>query len=341
MEGECPGSQVFPVQQFTPHTQGALVYHGERGCMKMGCRNKAYWELDGAYLCGVHARDKERRHPLPKLSRGEKEERKATTHMAENVAIEEAAEQNRRAGRRGQVRVTKMQMRKAVPDLPGFRKVFPNFKHGGRTDGLGFNTLSPMFLGPVEHGQPGLPPALNIENFHQGSKCFKEETRGTNDTYPGPLFYHNRETWYRDPIPHRHKYKGTKENLDGGTTSSPGVASNRRNIPLYFVWVDKEGKENYLDYVLSRQFYCTFYERLATKQPQFSELQRLLDNGYNLQICGYDGREVTRSLEAEYLDPSQPFGHELVLYSLLVLEPKDYPWKKYTTFVIGESPEDK
>jgi hypothetical protein len=77
--------------------------------------------------------------------------------------------------RRGDVIVTKLRMMKSPEYNKGFLKVFPNFKHQGRKDGYGCKKLSPMFLGPVQHGQPGLPPSENIENFHQGSKCFEEE----------------------------------------------------------------------------------------------------------------------------------------------------------------------
>ncbi len=50
---------------------------------------------------------------------------------------------------------------------------------------------------------------------------------------------------------------------------------------------------------------------------------------YNSQICGYDGYHVNKSIEEHYRDVSCPFGHELVLYSLLTTD--KYPWTKYTT----------
>jgi hypothetical protein len=31
-------------------------------------------------------------------------------------------------------------------------------------------------------------------------------------------------------------------------------------------------------------------------------------------------------VKRHYLDSSKPFGHELVLFTLLVLDEKDYPW---------------
>jgi hypothetical protein len=72
---------------------------------------------------------------------------------------------------------------------------------------------------------------------------------------------------------------------------------------------------------------------LASKQSDFKKLQDLIKNGTNIQICGYDGRSIGhRSIEEEYLDPSKPFGHELVLATMLTEKPENYPWKKYKTF---------
>ena len=83
----------------------------------------------------------------------------------------------------------------------------------------------------------------------------------------------------------------------------------------------------------SRQFYCTFYQRLASQQPAFTHLQQLIRSGTNVQICGYDGRAIGhRSIEEEYLDASRPFGHELVLATMLTCDPVDYPWVKWTQF---------
>ncbi len=200
---------------------------------------------------------------------------------------------------------------KSPENHKGYLKVFPNFRHQTRKDGFGCAQLSPMNLGPVHHGQPGLSPALNIENFHQGSKCFQQEVGP--DGNPSTLFYENQQRFFEDPEPYRHKYKGKEKN---------------KNIPLYFVWIDQNGQEHHLTYVESRQFYCTFYELLATAREDFLTLKEYLKRGYNLQICGYDGRPVeTNDFEREYLDASKPFGHELVLAALLTVSPATYPWR--------------
>jgi hypothetical protein len=79
------------------------------------------------------------------------------------------------------------------------------------------------------------------------------------------VYEKNRLEFYKDTVAHRHKYHGKEKN---------------KNIPKYFVWLDKEGKEHHLSYVESRQFYCNFYERLAEQQEDFRVLQKKLEDGY-------------------------------------------------------------
>ena len=74
--------------------------------------------------------------------------------------------------RQGVVILFKMQHKKAVGFEDGYLNVFPNYNHENRKDGYGCPSLSPMILFPVDHGQPVLPVAQNLENFHQGNKFY-------------------------------------------------------------------------------------------------------------------------------------------------------------------------
>jgi hypothetical protein len=59
----------------------------------------------------------------------------------------------------------------------------------------------------------------------------------------------------------------------------------------------------------------------------FAILKQLIRDGHNLCICGFDAYPPKYDLYTHYVDASRPFGHELVLYTLLVVEnKKDYPW---------------
>ena len=312
------------------------VYYGESDCEAIlgsgknkgtQCKNKAYFEIgvagDGVsakYICGMHSKGKDEAVELPKRSRKEVQERTEDEYKQRQTEIEEARAKNVKEGKKGTIILLRMRMRHTPEYVQGFLNVFPNYRHDNRADGYGCSELSPMKLGPVEHGQPGLPPSLNIENFHQGNKCFQEEVDSHNN--PTQLYYDNRLKFYLDSVPHRHKYKGTAAN---------------KNIPLYSIWVDKNGKEHRIDYITSRQFYCTFYDRLAggvagdgvPATKAFAKLQQMVNDGYNLAISGYDAYGEKETAEKSYLDSSSPFGHEKVLKCMLL---EEYPWRKYKTF---------
>ncbi|SNW62223.1 Hypothetical protein ORPV_319 [Orpheovirus IHUMI-LCC2] len=316
------------------------VYYGETQCqMKKlnghNCTNLAYYIYNNMYLCGVHCKANNRTNILPQ--RKSKEELQEKIHQEQNLLttklniIEMHKNDNISNGRSGNVILSKMYMMKTPTSTPGYINVYPNYKDGGRKDGLGMPSLSPKSIGPINHGQPGLPPSLNLENFHQGSKCFIQETTMVGDKYyPSQVYRDNREKFYKDSQPHRHKFKG---NIKGNV-----------NIPVFFVWVDKDGKEHYLDYITSRQFYCNFYERSVINDPNYTNLLSLIKTGYNLQICGYDAHNIDEvkgisknmslheKIERTYLSPDKPFGHELVLFSMLMLKEDNYPWRKYKSF---------
>lgn len=298
-----------------------MSYYGEVPCQQSSlvCTNRAYYAVQKreknrsfvALLCGVHARSAKKTGEateLPKLSAKDRSRRDNEAAQIEAIQRETARLKNVQDGRPGIVILSQLRMRKAPEQHPGFLKVFPNYKHQTRKDGFGCMRLSPMSLGPIEHGQPGIPPALNLENFHQGSKCFPNEI--SEDGNPSAVFITSRDRFYRDATPHRHKYE-------------------RGMRPLYFVYVDSANVEHHLDYIASRQFYCSFYETLVAKEPDFVQLVSLRDHGTNLQICGYDGYPMS-DIDAAYLDASKPFGHERVLYTMLTsADPTTYPWRKY------------
>lgn len=279
------------------------------------CRNKAYYEVEEAgLLCGVHSAKLERTE-LPKNPNAAKNEEEQRKEHKKNV--EAAAEKNRTEYKTGSVVVSKMRMMKKVEPKVGYLSVFPNYKHGNRSDGLGLPSLSPKSLGPVQHRMPGLLEAQNLENFWQFSKAFAFEVDIEGKLLP--LFEEKRKQGFKDEVPHRHKYE--KKVLS--------KYSSNVNKPLFSVFVDKHGKERRFSYIQARYFYCKIYEELVKKEEDFGKLQELISEGYNLNLVGYDGYEVSDDLMWHYLDESQPFGHELVLYTLLTREENDYPWNVY------------
>lgn len=100
--------------------------HGEILCQKGECQNRAYWELDNVFLCGVHSRNKKERVALEKIP---EKERKAL--FAQKVADNKktAKEAARRNTGRGKLGLFRMRMMKEVPLQDGFFNVFPNYRH--------------------------------------------------------------------------------------------------------------------------------------------------------------------------------------------------------------------
>lgn len=290
-----------------------MFYYGEVPCSgrikKSGkpCQNKAYVLKEGRPYCNIHGKAGD---PLPKNPNQKADKKKRLE--AEKAVIQAAQAENQEMKRPGSVIVTKLLMMKDPEDHEGYLKVFPNYKHQNRPGGFGCRSLSPKAMGPIVHPQPDLPTAYNLENFWQFSKCFPEDVDEKGE--PLESFFETQRAAFLDPKPHRHK---------------PTATGNK---PLYSVWRHKDGSLEKFLYVPSRQIYCHYYEEFASKSPDFKQLQEWRAKGMNLQICGYDGYPVTQSLETHYLDGSRPFGHEMVLYTMLVTEkPEDYPWRKHTT----------
>lgn len=296
-----------------------LPFFGQSTCTgktKNGrpCENAAYYSVPSPLTnsrmirCGVHSKKGKRKE----LKKDPNAKRKRENELKEHA---ETVEKKRKTDERGEITCVKMRMMKPVPLREGFLLVFPNNRHQNRVDGFGCASLSPMQLGPVKHGQKGLPDALTIENYHQFNKCFPVEVDEKND--PLPVLYEKQKKAYQDPVPHRHKYK-REEILKMGCANA--------NTPLFSIHLDQDGKERRYSYVDSRFFYCVWYEKLATQTDDFKRLKEKFDSGYSLCICGYDAYPPTKDLYDHYCDPSRPFGHELVLYSLLVGEK---PWRRY------------
>lgn len=289
---------------------GQLKCQGKYGSGKNKgekCKNGAYFSSEGKYLCGSHSRSDKSRTELIKMKKSEKDDIKKTRindmmtalHMHETVQIPNLV---RMKGRHAQVEIH-----------PGRLNVYPNFFATYQGIGLNLPSLSPMSLGPVNHGQPGLPMAKNIENFFQTSKYFSKHE--TPEEY-----IVNRLRGYQDSTPHRHKF--------------PNEDSKNRNIPNYFVWIDKHGVEHHLDYITSRQFYCNFYERLVTNHKDFIKLKDYYKKGIKIQICGPDAYDMEiEEIASTYKDPSHPFGHERVLFTMLVEDDSSkWPWRLAKTF---------
>jgi len=218
---------------------------------------------------------------------------------------------------KGNVIVTKMRMMQKPEYVERYLTVFPNFKHNNRVDGLGMAMLSPKHIGPITHWMPNLPPAKNLENFHQFAKVFPSEVDSQGNVTKESI--DERREAYEDNMPYRHKPAALLKGNDGN-----------KNIPLFSVYYDKKGNEHRYTYLECRWFYCYFYEKHVSTSKEFLRLKNMINEGWNLNIAGYDGYNITMTPYEHYVDTSRPFGHELVLYCMLVIDdPMNYPWNVY------------
>lgn len=287
----------------------AASFHGECTCTVIGCARAAYFAQSGAARCGRHA-DRGVRKPLPKNPG--RAARLAAEYAVHRTTVDTAGAARAAAGERGAVTCCKMTMFQGQRPVfvDGAVNVFPNFKHANRYGGMGMPSLSPKAMGPVDHGQPGLPAALNLENFHQFSKIFDGESMAD--------FRVAQRAAFRDPVPHRHK-----------PLALAGKDKNKnKNLCRGWVWTRADGTAVVKSYVECRQFYCNYYARFAAALPALATLRAALAAGTSLRICGYDGHPYAPDAMADhYLDDARPFGHEAVLFTMLTLPEDAWPWR--------------
>lgn len=209
----------------------------------------------------------------------------------------------------GQIRIDRLPPRfakgisKKWPVVAGFKNVnvcssAPGF----------WKELSPMLLGPIPLRQWGIDPetdrskvlhgvsvpekCLKMENVWQFSKVFVQEVG--SDKWPNAEFFRRRSQAWKDPKGHRHSIKGARVE--------------------YFLW--GESKFTYVE--ARKRIYCPIYASIVQKTRAYKELVKLLEQGQNVQILGYDGYDRgDRTWEECLNDLSRPFGHEMVLGALL------------------------
>ena len=308
----------------------SVLYHGESMCAKSEkCKNRAYYLSGGVGSCGVHSKSDGARKELPENPDKEKNEDLKLKAMSEEARLGFESS----VGNRGRISLRRLGMMKPIPVEKGYFTVLPNRKAKSKGEVVwAMNELSPMNLGPVVHGQPGLEPSENLENFHQFNKVFESEYDAATDKLKA-VWYTRRISGYSDRVAHRHKLGATKAAHMKNAGIAPGGNANKC---LFSVFLTPEGDERRFEYVPSRVFYCTFYERLARKT---SALAKLADTLYvhkqAIIIAGYDARNAAdedidaATIHRWYLDPSWPFGHEMVLHAILFHwnSPELLPWR--------------
>jgi hypothetical protein len=226
-----------------------MVRYMESECSTPGCNIGAKWCLHGEILCGRHCDKKHtEREPLDKTHY---EAYKDSVRAKREPDIAAATAANKSAGERGKLTVIGSRRVGGATVVvvglrhqvgcegeifrPGFRCVFPNFKHGNTKEGYGCKTLSPKDIGPVVHGMSNLPVAKNIENYYQLSKCFPSDIDEAGN--PTSQWLEQRVRIYNITTPYRHS--PSKKASDG--------------VPMvYSVFYNAAGEEKRYSYLQSR-----------------------------------------------------------------------------------------
>lgn len=292
-------------------------------------------------VCGRHVKNKDSKTRNPhmvKNGRG-KIERKEDIDLHKKT-IEEAKLLNMKEKRTGDISCVKLRMFSKMPVKTGYLNVYPNEKHANKQDGLGMPALSPKKLGPIEIPN-SKEISLTLEGYHQFNKVYPHELDSKGNLTKE--FLETRKVGYGLKSPLRHKFGKTKaEHLKFLRSKGAKIKVDANvNIPLFSAIQEENGTFVKYTYLQSRYWYCTWYQVLAKKTKEYQTLVDLLKSGTNLQICGYDGFELSEGdrkdrkdrkdqkdqknegdrmskffLEA-YQDESRPFGHEIVLICLL------------------------
>lgn len=281
------------------------------------CRNVIKFMLDNKYVCGVH-NFKKKGVPLP---RDPDRKTKLIIGKEDKIkAINITAEDNRAMGKRGNVIVVKKLMfgKSEIPN--DYFIVEPNKNAKSTNESkLAMPQLSPMTLGPFTCGHDDdRITSQTIEGFHQGNKLFWCEIDECDDMNELISLWDERRRYhYMLEIPQRHKLGKTK--AEHMKIAKMGKRDNA-NICAASLIELPDGKLVKYSYVQTRHFYFRYYANLARQTDEFKKLKKLLDQGYNMAICGFDGYNITKTLKEHFYDETKPFGHEIALYTLLVAE---------------------
>lgn len=307
-----------------------IIYKGERKCTQ--CERLAYYTQYGIPRCGFHSKKSTRRNmPLNPVKEAEKRA-KMQNYYAAACANTEKKISLRRLHQFGAFTPSELGFFTVLPNMFSGGPFFPSPAHPDFV--IKLRNFSPMRLGPIEHLEPDLPVAKSLENWYQGRKVFRSEVVDVDggDLTPLPRALEARMKRYQDSTPHRHKLGNTKKKH----MEAAGLADGENvNVALYTLFRNRfTREEKRYTYIQGRMFYCCWYERLVRRQKEWERLLALYKEGRSLLICGPDARDhegpLSQSLICDwYRDESIPFGHEMVLATMLFLHesPLVQPWR--------------
>lgn len=319
------------------------VYRFERQCHafkkkgdKRRCRLLATREVytnnnlrKTKYMCGRHARLYDpASSPLP-INPMKKIIEQQVTRMHMRLC-EQAAEERKRDGKMGSVFLGKLAAGKRRKPISGVMDVFPNNTSTYREDGWAFPELCAQKIGPIYHEDPKTYPAKKLGNFKSGCDVYAFEN-DEETQLPKAIWWQRREALFDDYTPRKSKFRNEELALISMTNIGAPLYSYHWNM---FEPDESKRKFEKFSIVESRQFFCHFYEKIVQFYSSFIYLKNQMFNGYDICICGmgaYPTSATVEAIHAAYRNPCKEFGHEMTLFTMLVLwdRPFLYPWRVY------------
>jgi hypothetical protein len=296
------------------------------------CGKKAKWIANEKRYCGIHVKKFPDRVEIdPKPEKKKKPVKKATLGgegsgstseagllNAHQQSVIEAQRENRKKKKpMGTITITVAEGRKMGPLIDGFERIYTDPRNVSKRDGMLVPELHPARIGPIEHDQPTLPPAKNLEVFHRANQVYSETA--------GKTFHTNQVKAYGEEKPKR-------------AAGKPLVFYMWRvppNHPKGEVVDFAECKELHLTPLDGREIYSKTYHKMVCRSAAFMDLVRRMELGYNLDIVSVSKMEGSQAeCEALYRDLSRPFHYTHVLYMMLLYVSKKapaekLPWNKF------------
>jgi hypothetical protein len=211
-------------------------------------------------------------------------------------AEQDARELNLSRKSRGKLRVVNVAPHFSYPVFPGYKNI-------------GISTRTPtkmQELSSVNMGPFSNPQVPNLYTLWMVSKIYDEDL-DSNGSYTNG---------YLKKIEYRAKcaYWSDKDHWKEKNT-------------LFYYWQGKELNE----IEARREIFCPLYVDFARKTKSFRKIKKLLNDGYNIQLVGYDTVSYSSAYDPDgqllkdiFNDPSNPFSNAHVLAGMLT---KNHVWE--------------
>ena len=191
--------------------------------------------------------------------------------------------------------------------MDGCYMIFANKAPRHKGYGIHMPDLSPMIMGPIIHNKA---VSRILENWWKSCKVYDFEIDHDSDSVK-KTFYETQKKWMNLD----------KVNLKKSKFYPKEPKKSFDKVNMKFVLFPNDDKR--YTYIDSRSVYVKLYKQYATKTVSYRKLVKLLNDGYDICLCSYNSIDTNNELSLSDIkkrmnDPDKSFGHEFVLYSMLM-----------------------